>query len=72
MAETSKPTEKIKGLDGSVSEPVSNSLTSEPVSQEALPLRPKGRNDVLPPGQTLTGKQEHCMYELLDHTLWNA
>ena len=63
MADVDKPTEKVKGLDGSVSDPVGNDLTTQSSTREALPYRPKEEKDVPPPGQTLTGKQEHCKYD---------
>ena len=61
MADGGKPAEKVKSLDGSVSEPVSDDVQTQISNHDVLPSRPKGGKDVPPPGQTLTGKQEHCM-----------
>ena len=61
MADSSKPVEKVKNLDGSISKTVSNNPSTDSTTQDALPLRQKDSKDVPPPGQTLTGKQEHCM-----------
>lgn len=61
MAESAKLAEKVKSLDGSVSEPISDGLSTQTSNHEALPSRPKEAKDTPPPGHTLTGKQEHCM-----------
>ncbi len=59
---------QIKSLDGSVhtiaDEP---STATQAQTETSLPIRSKieqslpTKDPVLPPGQTLTGKQEHCM-----------
>lgn len=63
MAEMDTPVEKVKSLDGSVSEPIGNSTITQTSNHEALPSRSKGVKGAAPPGQTLNGKQEHCMCE---------
>ena len=58
-----KPAE-INSLDGAVSKTVGNGPATQPVNHEALPSRPKQSDtskSAPPPGQTLTGKQEHYL-----------
>lgn len=60
MADTDMPVDKVKSLDGSVSEPIGNDLRIQSANNHSLPSRFKEGKDEAPPGQTLTGKQEHC------------
>ena len=66
MAEPTHP--KAKPLNGTVP-PLDGSTVADQPNMTALPLRAK--DDVLslndaapPPGQTLTGKQEHCKLDM--------
>ena len=71
MATAAPPVEKIKSLDGTISRPIGSDPVSQSISQDALPVRSKGNRDVPPPGQTLTGKQEHCTYIILAMSAWS-
>ncbi len=71
MASAAPPVDQIKSLDGTISEPISSDTVGQSTSREVLPVRPKGKEDVPPPGQTLTGKQEHCTCIMTHESIWS-
>lgn len=62
----------VKALDGSIQQiGVGTDSITKPKIETPLPLRPNRgisasvKDTVPPPGQQLTGKQEHCNYDVL-------